>query len=443
MMQSIGRSAQTSCSDKPARGVLSHADKYQISRHTTLMTEYTSPPRALDDITIVDFSRVLAGPYATMLLADFGANVIKIEQPGRGDDTRSWGPPFTAAGESAYFLCANRNKRSITLNLKHPRGRAIAFDLIRQADVVVENFKVGAMAQMGLDYATVRQTNPSLIYCSITGYGQTGPDCHRPGYDAVIEAEGGIMSITGPAADDGTGEPYKVGVAIADITAGLQAVSAILAALHYRTRSSEGQYIDIALLDTQVSWLANVASAYLVSAKPPRRFGNAHPSIVPYQVMRTADGYLMLAVGNDHQFVALCHALDKPEWAQDERFITNAQRVQHRTALLALLEPAFAQRTSPDLKAVLAKAGVPCGPVNDIPTTLSMPQVTARNMVQQIGDAGEEPIPQLGPVPKMSATPPHIRTRPPRLGEHTSHVLRDTLGYTKEAIEELRRNGVI
>ncbi len=407
------------------------------------MTDATSQPRALDGITIVDFSRVLAGPYATMLLADFGATVIKIEQPGRGDDTRSWGPPFTAAGESAYFLCANRNKRSITLNLKHPRGRAIALDLIRRADVVVENFKVGDMARMGLDYATACQVNPALIYCSITGYGQTGPDAHRPGYDAVIEAEGGIMSITGPADSHGAGEPYKVGVAIADITAGLHAVTAILAALHHRTRTGEGQYIDIALLDTQVSWLANVASAYLVSGVPPRRYGNAHPSIVPYQVMAAADGYLMLAVGNDHQFAALCQALGCGQWAQDERFTTNARRVQHRGALLALLEPAFARRTIAELTTLLGEAGVPCGPVNDIPTALAMPQVVARRMVQQVEDGAGETVPQIGPVPKMSVTPPRIETGPPRLGQDTSAVLEQLLGYTKETVEELRQQQVI
>lgn len=407
------------------------------------MSEFASHRSALGDIKVIDFSRVLAGPYATMLLADYGADVIKIEQPGRGDDTRSWGPPFTESGESAYFLCANRNKRSMTLNLKHPRGREIALALIAQADIVVENFKVGAMAQMGLDYATVSNMNPGLIYCSITGYGQTGPDRNRPGYDAVIEAEGGIMSITGPADDMINGEPFKVGVAIADITAGLQALSAILAALHYRTQTGIGQYIDIALLDTQVSWLANVASAYLVSGEPPQRFGNAHPSIVPYQVMRTADGYLMLAVGNDHQFVALCHALDEPEWAVDERFVTNALRVEYRRELLAYLEAAFAARTSADLAALLAEAGVPCGPVNDIPTTLAMPQVTARSMVQHVGEPDEPLTPQIGPVPKMSATPPAIRTRPPRLGEDTVEILQDTFDYTKEAVDLLRRDQVI
>lgn len=399
---------------------------------------------ALDGITIVDFSRVLAGPYATMLLGDLGARVIKIEQPGRGDDTRGWGPPFTPSGESAYFLCANRNKQSITLDLKHPAGCDIARRLVAQADIVVENFKVGGMHALGLDYATLATLNPRLIYCSITGYGQTGPYAHRAGYDAVIEAEGGIMSITGPEDTvDAQGQPYKVGVAIVDITAGLHAVSAILAALFHRERTGVGQYIDIALLDTQIGWLANVASSYLVSGEPPRRFGNAHGSIVPYQTVRAADGWLMLAVGNDLQFRRFCALLDRAEWAAAPRFATNAARVHHRAELIPLIEAEISRAPVATWVTRLMEAGIPAGPVNDIPTTLADPQVVSRAMVRAIDHPADGKISLIGPVPKFSATPAEVRLPPPRLGEHTRIVLRELLGYTDESIDSLAETGVI
>ncbi len=399
---------------------------------------------ALDGIIVVDLSRVLAGPYATMLLGDLGARVIKVEQPGRGDDTRRWGPPFTPNGESAYFLCANRNKESVTLDLKHPGGSAIAREMISRADIVVENFKVGGMAALGLGYEDLKATNPGLIYCSITGYGQTGPYHDRAGYDAVIEAEGGIMSITGPGlGQEGEGYPYKVGVAIVDITAGLNAVVAILAALHHRHQTSLGQAIDIALLDTQVSWLANVASGYLVSGQAPKRYGNAHPSIVPYQTVQADDGWLMLAVGNDNQFQKLCSLLHHPEWAEDSRFATNQARVTHRLALLPLLEAEFVSDSVATWTARLAAAGIPAGPVNDIPTALADPQVRARNMVQTVVHPITGSIPLIGPVPKFSGTPATIHKAPPLLGEHTAAVLGDWLGYTDEEIQELTTTGVI
>jgi crotonobetainyl-CoA:carnitine CoA-transferase CaiB-like acyl-CoA transferase len=399
---------------------------------------------ALDGITVIDLSRVLAGPYATMLLGDLGARVIKIEQPGRGDDTRRWGPPFTPNGESAYFLCANRNKESVTLDLKHPTGNAIVREMIARADIVVENFKVGSMAALGLGYEALQRIHPALIYCSITGYGQTGPYRDRAGYDAVIEAEGGIMSITGPGAgENDEGHPYKVGVAVVDITAGMNAVIAILAALHHRQQTGEGQAIDIALLDTQVSWLANVASAYLVSGQTPKRYGNAHASIVPYQTMRAADGWFMLAVGNDAQFRKLCHLLELPALAEDERFATNQARVVHRTELLPLLEAAFAYTPVAAWTERLGAAGIPAGPVNDIPTALADPQIQARGMVQTVEHPITGPVPLVGPVPKFSSTPATIHLPPPLLGEHTHAVLSKWLGYTDEQIQNLTASGVI
>lgn len=401
-------------------------------------------PGALDGITVIDFSRVLAGPYATMLLGDMGARVIKVEMPGRGDDTRHWGPPFTANGESAYFLCANRNKESITLDLKQPAGNAIARQMIQRADIVVENFRVGGMASLGLGYDDLRTINPGLIYCSITGYGQTGPYKDRAGYDAVIEAEGGIMSITGPGRDEtGAGQPYKVGVAIVDITAGLNAVVAILAALHHRTATGLGQAIDIALLDTQVSWLANIASGYLVSGETPARYGNAHASIVPYQTFRAADGWMTVAVGNDSQFQKLCALLHHPAWAEDARFMTNQARVHHRSDLIPLLEAEFAGDTVASWADLLRKHGIPVGPVNDIPTALADPQIRARGMVQHVEHPTTGTIPLVGPVPKLSATPAAIHSPPPLLGEHTSTILRDWLGYSDEQIQQIAESGVI
>ena len=399
---------------------------------------------ALDGIVVVDLSRVLAGPYATMLLGDLGARVIKIEQPGRGDDTRHWGPPFTSNGESAYFLCANRNKESVTLNLKDAKGHAIARDMIARADIVVEHYKLANMAALGLGYEDLRKLNPGLIYCSITGYGQTGPYHDRPGYDAVIEAEGGIMSITGPAEDEASeGHPYKVGVAIVDITAGLNAVVAILAALHHRQQTGVGQAIDIALLDTQVGWLANVASAYLISGQPPRRYGNAHGSIVPYQTVQASDGWLMIAVGNDTQFQKLCALLNHPEWAVDSRFTTNQARVKHRTELLPLLEAEFACAPVSIWTERLSAVGIPTGPVNDIPTVLADPQVQARAMVQTVEHPITGTIPLIGPVPKLSDTPATIHRPPPLLGEHTTAILYEWFGYTKDQVDGLAASGVI
>lgn len=394
---------------------------------------------ALQDITILDLSRVLAGPYATMLLGDLGARVVKVERPGHGDDTRQWGPPFTKSGESAYYLSINRNKQSITLNLKHPVGQEVLRALVRQADVLVENFKVGTMDRLGLGYESLCELNPGLIYCAITGYGQTGPYRERPGYDTVIQAQGGLMSINGPA----EGEPYKVGVAIVDVTAGLYAATSILAALHHRQRTGEGQHIDIALFDAQLGWLVNVASAYLVSGEPPGRYGNAHPTIVPYQTFDTADGRLMLAVGNDRQFAALCRVLGVPGRAEDRRFATNPARVEHRQELVSRLADEFRRAPTAEWVEALLSAGVPCGPVNDIPTALVSPQAQARQMVQEVEGAQGMPIPLIGPVPKLSGTPATIGASPPLLGQHTEEVLRELLGYDDERIAALGDDGVI
>ncbi len=394
---------------------------------------------ALSDVTVLDLSRVLAGPYGTMILGDLGAQVIKVEQPGQGDDTRHWGPPFTAQGQSAYFLTANRNKQSLTLNLKDERGKAILRELATQADVLIENFKVGTMARLGLGYDDLRAINPRLIYCAITGYGQTGPYQDRPGYDTVIQAQGGVMSITGPA----QGEPFKVGVAIVDVSAGMHAVIAILAALHHRQRSGEGQFIDIALFDAQLGWLVNVAGSYLVSGAAPRRYGNAHGTIVPYQTFATADGHLMLAVGNDRQFASLCTVLAQPAWADDPRFATNPARVDHRDILIPRLEAAFAQAPTHLWIERLLDVDVPCGPVNDVPTALTDPQATARAMVQSVIDSRGETIQLVGPVAKMTGTPLQIHSAPPYLGEHSAQILQQRLGMSEGEIAQLRADGVI
>lgn len=388
---------------------------------------------------MLDLSRVLAGPYCTMLLGDYGAEVIKVEQPGRGDDTRTWGPPFTSSGESAYFVCINRNKQSLAVDLKQEEGRAIVRELARQSDIVVENFKVGGLDALGLGYAALRALNPGLIYCAITGYGQTGPYRDRPGYDTVIQAQGGIMSITGPA----EGEPCKVGVAIVDLSAGLFAVSAILAALHHRMLTGEGQYIDVSLLDAQLGWLANVASAYLVSGQAPQRHGNAHATIVPYQPFQCADGLLMLAVGNDTQFRALCGVLGCAELADDPRFATNPARVRERETLVPLLAARLLTRPRQAWMHELLAASVPCGPVHDIPTALDDPQVQARAMVQTVEHPADGPLRLIGPVAKLSATPATISSPPPLLGQHTDAVLARVLGYDDSRIAALRASGVL
>lgn len=387
---------------------------------------------------VLDLSRVLAGPYCTMLLGDLGAEVIKVERPGAGDDTRAWGPPF-AAGESAYYLCANRNKKSITVNLKSADGQEIIRRLACVSDVLVENFKVGELAQLGLGYERLRELNPELVYCSITGYGQSGPDKDLPGYDFIIQGRGGVMSITG--APDG--EPMKVGVAIVDITAGLFAASAIQAALLARARTGRGQAIDIALLDAQVAWLANVASNYLVSGRPPGRFGNAHPTIVPYQTFQARDGSFCLAVGNDGQWRELCRVLGCPALADDPRFATNPARVQHRDVLVPALQEIFLTKDVNYWLRELTPAGVPCGPVQTIDQVFADHQVLARDMVWTVPHPTAGTVRLPGSPLKLSETPVTCRTPPPLLGEHTDQVLTSLLGYAPQEIARLRAEGAI
>ncbi len=393
---------------------------------------------ALDDIRIIDLSRVLAGPYCTMVLSDYGAEVIKIEQPKTGDGTRKWGPPWVGS-ESAYFMTMNRNKRSLTLNLKSEEGKAILKKLVSEADVVIENFKVGTMKRMGLDYETLSHTQPGLIYCSITGYGQTGPYRNRPGYDFMIQAQGGIMSITGPE----DGEPHKVGVAITDITTGLFAASAILSALHYRERTGKGQYIDVALLDSQVAWLANVAHNYFATGETPKRYGNGHANLVPYEAFPTADGQVALAVGSDAQFRKLCETMGQPDLWQDPRFQHNAGRVKYRKILIPILQDLFRAGTTNEWIERILKVNVPIGPINDVATILNDPHVAAREMVQEIEHPDLGPIKLLGPVAKLSETPLTVRSAPPTLGNETSAILHGELGYSLEEIAALREKDVI
>ena len=395
-------------------------------------------PQPLEGFRILDLSRVLAGPYCTMLLGDLGAEVIKVERPGVGDDTRAWGPPF-ADGESAYYLCANRNKKSITVNLKLPAGQEIIRQLARISDVLVENYKVGELAVLGLGYQDLKQINPGLVYCSITGYGQTGPDKDLPGYDFVIQGRGGVMSITG----EPEGEPMKVGVAVVDITAGLYAANAIQAALLARSKTGKGQAIDIALLDAQVAWLANVASNYLVSGNPPGRFGNAHPTIVPYQSFRARDGFFCLAVGNDGQWQKLCTLVDQPALAQDPRFATNPARVQHREILIPLLQAIFQAQEIDFWLEEIAAAGIPCGPVQTIDQVFSDPQVLARDMVWMMPHPTAGEVSLVGSPLKLSETPVAARLHPPLLGEHTEEVLTSLLGYSAEEIVRLRKESVL
>ena len=401
-------------------------------------------PGPLARVRCLDLSRVLAGPWATQLLADLGADVIKVERPGTGDDTRHWGPPYLRdTGEAAYFLSANRGKRSLTLDLASPQGQGVARRLAQQSDVLVENFAVGALARWGLDWDSLHAVNPRLVYCSITGYGQTGPDAGRAGYDFAIQAEAGLMSVTGERDDRPGGGPQKVGVAVSDLTAGMYACIAVLAALVHRDRTGEGQYIDLALFDTQAAALANVALNHLVTAEVPRRWGNAHVNIVPYNLFDTADRPIVLAVGNDVQFRRFCEGAGRPDLAADARFATNDARVRHREACVAALEPVLRARPAADWLALLGAAGVPCAPVNDVAEVFASPQALARGLRVDLPHPTAGSVPLVANPIRLSATPVAYGAPPPLLGQHTDAILHEELGLSDAEIAVLRDRGVV
>lgn len=391
----------------------------------------------LHGITVLDFTRVLSGPYCTMALADLGARVIKLEHPGRGDDTRRWGPPFLG-DESAYFLSVNRNKESIAIDFKSPGGREVVARLLAKADVLVENFRPGTLDALGLDAATVRADRPDLIYCSISGYGQTGPRRDEPGYDAVMQAEGGLMSITG-AAD---GPPYRLGVAIVDIVSGMFAAQGVLAALVARGNTGQGQVVDIGMLDATAALLTYQAGNYFATGAVPGRLGNRHPTIAPYETFATADGDLALAVGNDGLWQAFCRAAVLPDLAEDARFATNALRLANYEALKPRLDAVFASRTRADWTARLQHEGVPCGAVRDLAEVFADPQTAAREMVTTVPHATLGPVKVTGVPVKLSETPGSIRTGPPTLGQHTAAILEE-LGYDQQAVRALADSGAV
>jgi crotonobetainyl-CoA:carnitine CoA-transferase CaiB-like acyl-CoA transferase len=411
------------------------------------------PPGALGGVRVLDLSRVLAGPWCTQTLADLGAEVIKIERPPGdghpgGDDTRGWGPPFLKdrdgqdTAEAAYFLGTNRNKRSVTVDIAHPEGQALVQRLAATCDVMVENFKVGDMARYGLDADSMRARHPRLVYCSITGYGQTGPYRDRAGYDYAVQGLGGLMSVTGERDDLPGGGPQKVGVAVADLFTGMYAAVAILAALRHRDATGQGQAIDMALLDTQVAMLANLGANYLVTGQAPRRAGNAHQNIVPYQVFEVADGHLILAVGNDAQFERFCAVAGCPELARDERFARNASRVRHRDVLVPLLAERLRTRPRAAWLAALDAAKVPCGPINDLADVFADPQVLERGMRTHMAHPHTDRLELVASPLKLSATPVQLRRAPPLLGQHTDEVLAE-LGLDAGDRARLRAAGAL
>ncbi len=394
---------------------------------------------ALSGIKVLDLTRVLAGPWTGQLLADLGAEVIKVERPGSGDDTRQWAPPSLPDGTAAYYLAANRGKQSLTVDITQPAGQAIVRQLAAEADVLLENYKVGGLKKYGLDYDSLRALNPGLVYCSITGFGQTGPYAELPGYDYIVQGMSGLMSITGPA----DGEPHKVGVAVTDLFTGLYAANAVQAALLSRYRTGEGQHIDMALFDCSLAMLANVNMNWLVGGEVPPRLGNAHPNIVPYQVFRTAgDSHFILACGNDKQFRAICELIGLSQLAADERFASNPQRVRHRDLLVPQLAEAFLTRGRDEWLKLLDAAGVPCGPINTVDEAFADPQIRFREMELHLKDAQGQDVPQVACPIKMSGTPPRYDAPPPKLGQHTDSVL-SALGYDAAAIAQLKANGTV
>jgi len=406
-------------------------------------------PKALGHIRVLDLSRVLAGPWCSQNLADLGADVIKIERPGNGDDTRAWGPPYARdaegrdTGEAAYYLAANRGKRSVTVDIASREGQALLQQLVKHCDVVLENFKVGHLKRYGLDYDSLKAIKPDLVYCSITGFGQDGPYAHRAGYDFLIQGMGGLMSVTGERDDLPGGGPQKAGVALTDLMTGMYATVAVLAALTHRDRSGQGQHIDMALLDTQVAMLANMGSNYLNSGKPPKRWGNAHANIVPYQTFACADGHIIVATGNDGQYQKFVEAGGRPELGSDPRFATNPLRVQNRDLLAPILAAMVKEKRRDEWIALLEAVGVPCGPINDIGEVFANEQVRARAV------AIELPHPTAGKVKlvrnpiRMSSLPATSDKAPPLLGQHTTEVLHDVLGLGEAEIAALRGKGIV
>ncbi|MFT5644338.1 MAG: crotonobetainyl-CoA:carnitine CoA-transferase CaiB-like acyl-CoA transferase [Janthinobacterium sp.] len=407
------------------------------------MDATTERSAALAGIKVLDLSRVLAGPLAGQILGDLGADVVKVERPGHGDDTRAWGPPYLTDANgrltdvAAYFLCANRNKRSVAIDMSQPEGQALVRQLAMHADVVLENFKVGALARYGLDAASLMALNPRLVYCSITGFGQDGPYAARAGYDFLIQGMGGLMSITGAADDEPAAGPQKVGVALTDVMTGLYAAVAVQAALLERGHSGLGQHIDLSLLDVQIAGLVNQASNYLVGGLLPKRMGNSHPSIVPYQDFPTADGDMILAIGNDGQFARFCAAAGHPEWAADERYRTNPQRVANRGELILMLRQTTILRSSAQWIALLEEAGVPCGPINSIEQVFADPHVRARGMRVEVAHPDAGMVPLVASPMRFSASPVAYRLPPPALGQHTGEVLADWLRLDPEQLHAL------
>lgn len=406
-------------------------------------------PGALSHIRVLDLSRVLAGPWAGQILGDLGAEVIKIERPRTGDDTRHWGPPFLKdqagdnSSEAAYYLSANRNKQSLTLDFTQPEGQRIIRDLVERCDVLLENFKVGGLAAYGLDYDSLKAINPTLIYCSITGFGSDGPYANRAGYDFMIQGLGGLMSLTGRAEDEEGAGPVKVGVALTDILTGLYATVGVLAALNSREQTGVGQHVELALLDVQVACLANQAMNYLTTGVAPKRMGNAHPNIVPYQDFPTADGDIILTIGNDGQFRKFAEAAGYPEWASDPRFASNKARVAHRKELVPMIRQVTVFRTTAEWVALLEQAGVPCGPINDLAQVFSDPHVQARGLRVEMPHPLAGSLPLVASPIRLSETPVSYRKPPPLLGEHSEAVLQGMLGLSFEKILSLRQSGVI
>jgi crotonobetainyl-CoA:carnitine CoA-transferase CaiB-like acyl-CoA transferase len=406
-------------------------------------------PGPLSHIRVLDLSRVLAGPWASQNLGDLGAEVIKIERPGSGDDTRGWGPPWLkdAAGsdtrESAYYLSVNRNKKSVTVDISKPEGQALVRELAARCEVLIENYKVGALKKYGLDYESLRAVNPSLVYCSVTGFGQDGPYAPRPGYDFIFQGMGGLMSITGERDGQPGAGPQKVGIAITDVLTGMYATVAILAALMHRERTGEGQYIDAALLDTIVAFCANQAVSYFVSGRIPVRWGNAHPQVVPYEVFPTADGHLILAVGNDSQFERFCQAAGCPELAAEPRFRTMSQRIIHRAELIPIIREIMRTRTKREWIELLEAANVPCGPINDMKEVFEDPQVRHRGLRVDMPHPAGSAAPVVASPLRLSKTPVEYRLAPPLLGQHTAEVLKGLLGKSDAEIARLRSAGVV